>query len=371
MKVNFVDLKEQYRDVLPEALVETGKIIASGNFMGAVDFEKKFAEYVGARYCVGLGSGTDALVLALLALGIGPGDEVIVPANTYIATAFAVSHVGAKPVFIDPDPATYVIRPDLLDNIVTPNTKAIIPVHLYGYPVNMEMLLQFAERYRLFVVEDCAQSVGAKFGGKMTGSFGQIGCYSFYPTKNLGGLGQGGAIVTDDEEIARTIRELGNVGRKDGSWFEYNHVGFNSRLDAINAKFLEICLEELDNWTLLRGQVAEQYNYYLSEIPYVNPAPKGNNEEYPVYHLYEIECVHKGRRDGLKNFLELNGVQCGLHYPIPCHRQLVYKDMYRYCPIADFLSDNLLSLPMHPFLKEEEIKYVCDKIEEYYELKRN
>ncbi len=364
MKVNFVDLPTQYKGMTEFIIQDYVDTISKCNFIGSESFEKKFADYHESKFCVGVGSGTDALLLALLAFGIGPGDEVIVPANTYIATAFAVSHTGATPVFVDPDPNTYVMTTNNLKEVFTDKTKAIIPVHLYGQPVNMMELNIFAERYNLIVIEDCAQSVGASIDGKKTGIFGHAGCYSFYPAKNLGGMGQGGAVITDNEQIATPIRELGNVGRKEGSWFDYTHIGFNSRLDGINARFLELGLKELDNWNINRRTASELYREDLEDVEEVKIPPVEIFS--PVYHLYELKCSDKKTRDGLKEFLSSKEIGCALHYPIPCHKQPVYKHFNSNCSVSENISDTLLSLPMHPNLKEEEIKFVCDSIKEFF-----
>ena len=366
MKINFVDLPGQYRSIKQDVLQDVEKALDTGGFMGSEEFEEKFAAYHELKYCVGVGSGTDALLLSLLALGIGPGDEVIVPANTYIATAFAVSHTGAKPVFVDPDPYTYTMGIEGLQDAVTDRTAAIIPVHLYGYPADMHAVMAVADTYNLKVVEDCAQSAGAIFNNRNTGTFGDIGCYSFYPAKNLGGLGQGGAIVTNDEDRARVVRELGNVGRSSGSWFDYDHVGFNSRLDALNAKFLSHCLDKLDSWNDHRREAAYWYGQNLSSVEEVFTPASAYNGTYPVYHLYELRCEDKDTRDSLKGFLNDKGIPTGLHYPKPCHLQSMYLDSEAQCPISEKLSDTLLSLPMHPKLTEGEVKYVCDNIKEFF-----
>jgi dTDP-4-amino-4,6-dideoxygalactose transaminase len=366
MKINFVDLPAQYRGIKQLVLKDIEKALDTGGFMGSEDFEEKFAFYHGSKYCVGVGSGTDALLLSLLALGIGPGDEVIVPANTYIATAFAVSHTGATPVFIDPDPKTYTMGMEGLHDAITERTRAIIPVHLYGYPADMHAIMAVADTYHFKVIEDCAQAAGAVFNDKKTGTFGDAGCYSFYPAKNLGGLGQGGAVVTDDEGLAQVVRELGNVGRSSGSWFDYDHVGFNSRLDAINAKFLSHCLGKLGGWNESRRNAAAEYAYYLSDVEEVVLPLLSGPGLYPVFHLYELKCEDVDTRDALKAFLGDKGIPTGLHYPKPCHLQDMYIDAGSYCPVSEELSETLLSLPMHPKLNRGEVKFVCDSIKEFY-----
>jgi dTDP-4-amino-4,6-dideoxygalactose transaminase len=371
MKVNFVDLGAQYNNIKNDVLKDIDQALTTGAFMGSENFEKKFAEYHGSKYCVGVGSGTDALLLSLLALGIGPGDAVIVPANTYIATAFAVSHTGADPVFVDVNPDTYTMDVKYIDDIVVddiigPRIKAIIPVHLYGQPAHMDGVIGFAEEMNWYIVEDCAQSIGAVYKGKKTGTFGTVGCYSFYPAKNLGGLGQGGAIITDDEEIAETVRELGNIGRARGSWFDYKYIGYNSRLDAINARFLERGLREIDNWNDNRRIAAYWYEKNLENVKEVVTPPSAEDGTYPVFHLYELKTESKEIRDDLKAFLTEKGVATSLHYPKPCHLQDMYTYEEVWLPISERLSDTLLSLPMHPNLKEVEVKYVCDCIKEFF-----
>jgi len=366
MKVNFVDLASQYAVIKNDVLADTEAVLSTGGFIGSQEFEEKFSAFHGKKYCVGVGSGTDALWLSLLALGIGIGDEVIVPSNTYIASAFAISHTGATPVFVDPNPETYVIDVDSIRSAITDKTKAIMPVHLYGHPVNMTKLMSFVSGKDIFVVEDCAQSVGALCLNKKTGTFGDVGCYSFYPAKNLGGLGQGGAIVTDNERLAIMVRELGNVGRSEGSWFDYIHKGFNSRLDALNAKFLSRGLNCLDTWNNARVNSAVVYSDLLDGAPVVTPQLP-TDDLYPVFHLYEIKCQSEVVRDELKAFLGKKEIACGLHYPIPCHRQPVYKELFTECPISDELSKTLLSLPIHPGLKYSEVVYVSEAICEFFD----
>lgn len=370
MKVNFVDLEKQYVNLDVTPLID---LIKHGQFVGGKaleEFEDSLARYCGTKYAVGVGSGTDALWLSLRALGIGVNDEVIVPANTYIATAFAVSHTGAIPIFVDPNPETYTIDANSIKHAITSKTRAIIPVHLYGYPADMSGIMDIAETYELFVVEDCAQSIGATYKCQHTGSFDAAGCYSFYPTKNLGGLGQGGAVVTNDKFMAETIRELGNVGRTTGSWFDYSHVGFNSRLDTINAKFLSYGLGVLDYWNKSRRQVANWYYQQLKGINKVKTPCFATTDIVPVFHLYELKCEDKLTRDSLKDFLGENNIATSLHYPKPCHKQEMYKYSGAYCPISENLSDTLLSLPMYPTLTEEEVTFICDVIKEFFDNKK-
>lgn len=365
MEVKLVDLGKQYAG---RNYMDLMSVIRTGQFIGSGDFEERFANYHGSKYCVGVGSGTDALILSLLALGIGQGDKVIVPANTFIASAFAVSHVGAEPVFCDVDPHGYIITAQTLSKIeMTDDIKAIMPVHLYGLPCNMKEIIPFAEEHGLRVIEDCAQATGAEVFGKKVGTYGDVGCFSFYPTKNLGGLGQGGAIITDSENISTMIRELGNVGRFTGEHDRYKYIGYNSRLDAINAKFMEINLRFLDQWNDKRIESAMQYERELEELPDAfTAAPPIKGVVKPVYHLYELKLDCKRTRTWLMKHLNKKGIQARPHNSIPCHKQDMYKYLKAKCPNTEHLADTLLSLPMHPFLTEEEVTYVCDTIKEWF-----
>lgn len=408
MRVNFVDLRKQYAPIIDEIFDGMKILMKRGSFVGGdilKAFEEDFANYIGVRYCVGVGSGTDALILALRALDIGPGDEVIVPANTFIATAFAVSHVGATPVFVDVSMNHYTIDYDSVLEAITDRTKAIIPVHLYGFPAYVPSrrlfieedlygydIVDFFNSKGIYVIEDCAQSIGATYGIsyvhdhkedieilEKVGNHGNVSCFSFYPAKNLGGLGQGGAITTNDEAIANKVRSLGNIGRKEGSHYEFDCIGYNSRLDTLNAHFLWKCLPNIDEWNNLRVNNEHIYFKNLSKcidikLPskiYYLGYPKSNPKAIfkHVFHLYEIKCETKEIRDNLKRFLEENDIGVGLHYPIPCHKQPPYVNMHYNLPVSEELADTLLSLPMHPYLTEEEIIYVCDKIKEFFGVK--
>jgi dTDP-4-amino-4,6-dideoxygalactose transaminase len=362
--VKFVNLSALYADI-PYQEITT--VVHTAQFIGAGDFEKKFTEYNECKYCIGVGSGLDALWLSLIALGIGPGDEVIVPANTYIATAFAVSHVGAAPIFADVDPNSYVLTVDDIDAVRTKKTRAIIPVHLYGQPCDMKSITDYARANNLLVIEDCAQAAGASIFGKKVGTFGDVGCFSFYPTKNLGGLGQGGAIITCREDVAKVTRELGNVGREEGSWYDYKHIGFNSRLDAINAKFLESNLGFLDQWNARRIEIANQYETQLDDLNIVFTPLGPTDICIPVFHLYELKVENKQIRDALAVYLKAQSIETGLHYPIICPNQPVYRNLEKwYCPNADMLADCLISLPMHPKMTTEEVSFVCKEVHNFF-----
>ena len=321
-------------------------------------FEKAFAEYCHSEYCVGVGNGLDALLLVLKAWGIGEGDEVIVPSNTYIATALAVTYVGAKPVFVEPDIRTYNIDPALIEEKITPKTKAIMPVHLYGQACDMDPILAIAKKYGLKVLEDCAQAHGATYKGKIIGSFGDAAGFSFYPGKNLGALGDAGATVTNDKALADHVRALGNYG----SDYKYHHIykGNNSRLDELQAAFLSAKLPLMDKVNDDRRATAKKYlegiTNPLITLPYVMP------ECVPVWHLFAIRC---NKRDELAAYLEEKGIGTNKHYPIPMHLQDCYADLgikKGDLPIAEEISDTELSIPMYYGMTDEEVQYVIDCI---------
>lgn len=323
---------------------------------GAEDeaFEKAFAEYCGAGYCVGVGNGLDALMLILKALGIGDGDEVIVPSNTYIATALAVTYVGATPILVEPDIRTFNINPALIEEKITAKTKAIMPVHLYGQACDMDPIMTVAKKYNLFVVEDCAQAHGAKYKGQKVGTFGDAAGFSFYPGKNLGALGDAGAVVTNSKKIADSVRSLGNYG----SDYKYHHIykGNNSRLDELQAAFLAAKLPHLNKMNEERRRIAQMYMYGIKNpevvLPYVP------DDMVPVWHIFGIRCK---RRDELETFLKDAGIGTNKHYPIPMHLQECYKDLgfkEGDFPITEEISATELSLPMYYGMTDEEIQYV-------------
>ena len=327
---------------------------------GAEDeaFEKAFADYVGTRCCVGVGNGLDALMLALKALGIGEGDEVIVPSNTFIATALAVTYVGARPVFAEPRLSTFNLDPDRIAEKVGERTRAIMPVHLYGQACEMDPILAVAREYGLKVVEDCAQAHGASYKGRKVGTFGDAAGFSFYPGKNLGALGDAGAVVTNDEELAKKIRALGNYG----SDYKYHHIykGSNSRLDELQAAFLSAKLPHLEKMNAQRRQIADRY---LREIQ--NPKvilPTVEPDMIPVWHVFGIRCAE---RAALEEHLQAAGIGTNKHYPIPMHLQECYRDLGMHkgdLPIAEEISATELSLPMYYGMTEEEIRCVVDAV---------
>ena len=324
-------------------------------------FEKAFAEYVGTDYCVGCGNGLDALVLALKALGVGEGDEVIVPSNTYIATALAVTYVGAKVVFVEPDIRTYNIDPSLIEAAITDKTKAIMPVHLYGQPCDMDPIMKIAKDHGLYVVEDCAQAHGATYMGRKIGTFGDAAGFSFYPGKNLGALGDAGAAVTDNKEVADKIRTYGNYG----SDYKYHHIykGNNSRLDEMQAAFLSAKLPHLDKVNEDRRRIAGRYLEGIKNPEIILPFVADYAD--PVWHIF---AVRSSRRDELEAFLKEAGIGTNKHYPIPMHLQGAYEDLgYKKgdLPLAEEISATELSLPLYYGMTDEEIDYVIDKINEF------
>jgi dTDP-4-amino-4,6-dideoxygalactose transaminase len=322
-------------------------------------FEREFAAYCGTEYCVGVATGLDALYLSLRALGIGPGDEVILPGNTFVATALAVSYAGAAPVTVDPDPTTCNMCGKGLEEALTERTKAVIPVHLYGQAAQMDEIMAFAGRHGLKVVEDCAQAHGATFRGKKVGTFGDAGCFSFYPGKNLGALGDAGAVVTGSEELSKKVRSLGNYGSAE----KYHHVfkGTNSRLDELQAAFLRVKLRRLDEYNAERNRIAQKY---LSEIR--NPKivlPAIGPERTHIWHIFSIFCE---TRDDLHQYLAQAGIGTACHYPIAVADQECYQsDHLADTPVAREIAARELSLPMYGGMTEKEIRYVIDTLNRY------
>jgi len=350
MNIPFLDLKPAYLELKPELDAVYQRIMDSGSYILGQEleaFEAEFAAYCEAKYCVGVGNGLDALHLILLALGIGPGDEVIVPANTYIATWLAVSHARATPVPVEPDEQTYNINPDLIEASITERTKAIIVVHLYGQPADMDAINALATRYGLKVIEDAAQAHGARYKGRRVGGLGNAAGFSFYPTKNLGAFGDGGAVVTNDPEIADKVRVLRNYGSRVKY---YNEVqGFNSRLDELQAAFLRVKLKKLDEWNARRKYIANSYLEVLSKINLVT-LPYVHVWADPVWHLFVIRSP---KRDELLEKLKQHGIQTLIHYPIPPHLTQTYKraksnNIEIHLPLTEILSKHILTLPLYP-----------------------
>ena len=321
-------------------------------------FEEAFAAYCDTKYCVGVGNGLDALMLALKALGIGSGDEEIVPSNTFIATALAVTYVGATPVFVEPDIRTYNMDPAKIEEKITCRTRAMMPVHLYGQPCDMDSIMAIAKKHKLCVVEDCAQAHGATYKGRVIGSFGDAAGFSFYPGKNLGALGDAGATVTNDKALADKIRALGNYG----SDYKYHHIyqGNNSRLDELQAAFLSAKLPHMDRVNESRRAIAKQYLQGIKNPAIVLPWVMPDCE--PVWHVFAVRCE---KRDALAAYLEEKGIGTNRHYPIPMHLQQCYRELNipkGSLPIAEEISATELSLPMYYGMTQEEIRYVIDTV---------
>lgn len=363
--VPFVSLKPMH-DALEKELTQAFENVLNesmyicGNACGT--FETEFAKYCEAKYCVGTGNGLDALYLIMRALEIGAGDEVIVPSNTYIATALAVSYVGAKPVLVEPDIRSYNIDTTKIEAAITTKTKAIIAVHLQGRPADMEEVNRIAKKHNLYVIEDAAQAHGAKYQGKRVGTLSDAAAFSFYPGKNLGALGDGGCVVTNNEEIARRVRAIGNYG----SDYKYHHLykGVNSRLDELQAAFLNVKLPYLDKWNETRRYIASRYLKEITNDKII--LPLASDEEYThIYHVFAIRCE---ARDELERYLKENGIGTVKHYPIPIHMQEAYRDMKLQqgeLPIAEEISRTILSIPMYYGMSEEEIDYVIEKINQF------
>ncbi|MEX3954869.1 DegT/DnrJ/EryC1/StrS family aminotransferase [Trinickia sp. EG282A] len=319
-------------------------------------FEREFAAYCGATHCIGVGNGLDALHLILRALEIGPGDEVLVPSNTFIATWLAVTHAGATPVPVEPLERTHNLNPELIGAAVTSRTKAIIPVHLYGQPADMEPIIAVAKRYGLKVIEDAAQAHGARYAGSRTGTLGDAAAFSFYPGKNLGALGDGGAIVTNDDAVAERVRELSNYGSK--RKYVHERQGFNTRLDELQAAFLRAKLPMLDEWNTRRATVAERYLSRLTDARLVLPEVIACAE--PVWHLFVVRVKQRVR---IMDALAKAAIGAQIHYPTPPARTGAYQNAMaarRECPVAEKLSDEVMSLPMGPHLTLQQVDRVCD-----------
>lgn len=361
MKIPFVTFLPMERELNNDIRETFDRVFTRSWYIEGVEdeaFEKAFAAYGGMKYCVGVGNGLDALMLSLKALGIGEGDEVIVPSNTYIATALAVTYVGATPVFVEPKLSTFNIDPERIEEKITECTKAIMPVHLYGQACDMDPIMEIAKKHGLKVVEDCAQAHGATYKGQKVGTFGDAAGFSFYPGKNLGALGDAGAVVTNNEELAGKIRALGNYG----SDYKYHHIlkGNNSRLDELQAAFLAAKLPHLDRMNTERRKIAQLYTEGIKNDKVITPYVP----EYtvPVWHIYGIRCAE---RDELEKHLNDKGIGTNKHYPIPMHMQECYKDLnipQGALPIAEEISSTELSIPMYYGMTDEEVQYVIDAI---------
>jgi len=356
--VPYLDLRAQYQPLRNEVLSALEEICESTSFaqgQATLEFDTKFAAYCGVNHNVSLNSGTSALHLALRCLDVGPGDEVVTVSMSFIATAWAISYVGATPVFVDIDPARRTLNPDNLEAAITSRTKALIPVHLYGMPAEMDRIMAIAERHGLPVIEDAAQAHGATYRGKRVGQFGQIACFSFYPSKNLGAYGEGGALVTNDASIAQRARSLRDHAQSQK--YLHDEIGYNYRMDSFQAAVLSIKLKHLDEWNTARVGCAREYTELLKDSSYKLPAHMSDSES--VWHCYVIET---SERDRVRSGLQDVGIQSAVHYPVPIHLQKAYAHLgYRSgdLPVTEALCEHCLSLPIYPELSKEKISRVA------------
>lgn len=362
--VPFVDLGAQYRTIASEMDQAISQVIRETDFILGREvhlFEEEFAAFCEAHYAIGVDSGTSALELALRAFDIGPGDEVITAANSFIASALAISHAGGTPVLVDVDPYTYTLDVTAIERAITRRTKAVIPVHLYGHPAHMDPIRQLADKHGLVVIEDACQAHGARYKGKRVGSLGHAAAFSFYPGKNLGAYGDGGMVVTNDRKVAKRLEMLRNYGQKE----KYKHLfrGYNRRLDTMQAAILRVKLKYLEKWNAARRWNAMLYQKHLEGSGVVVPGEAGGAEA--VWHLYVIRT---GRRDALKEHLAGKGVNAGIHYPVPIHLQPAYEDLGHKrgdFPVTEAYADRILSLPLYAELTPEQIEHVSSAISEF------
>lgn len=363
-QILFASFENMHREIEVDIASAIKRVYEEGWFIQGKEcenFEKEFAEYCGAKYCIGCGNGLDALYLILKAYNIGVGDEVIIPSNTFIATALAVSATGAVPVFVEPRIDTYNIDSRRIEEKITHKTKAIIAVHLYGQTAEMDKIKKIAKAYNLKVIEDAAQAHGAMYKGKKAGNLGDAAGFSFYPGKNLGALGDAGAVVTNDEDIAKKVRWLGNYGAD----YKYHHImkGKNSRLDEVQAAILRVKLKSLDRWNKYRTEVALKYTNGIVNSQVVLPATLVENQ-----HVFHIFAVRSENAEEFQKYMHNRGIQTGRHYPIPIHLQKAYAELglkKESLPIAEMISRTEVSLPMYYGILDTEIKYIVDTINEY------
>lgn len=363
-KIPIFELTRQYREIEKDINTAINDVLNSGWFVlgkQVETFEREYAVYSQCKYGVAVGNGTEALQLAMIALGIKPEDEVITVPNTAVFTVSAISAVGAKPVFIDINPISYTMDPERIEHAVTDRTRAIIPVHLFGQCCDMDAINTIAGKYGLKVIEDACQAHNAEYKGKKAGSMGDAGCFSFYPSKNLGAYGDGGIVVTDNEEVADCLKMLRHGGQKERYYHQI--IGFNSRLDEIQAAILNVKMKYLDRWTRSRRNNAELYNEFIKNESIVKPVESEYNKH--VYHLYVIQSE---KRDRLKKYLLENNIETQIHYPIPIHLQSAYSNLNIQsgsCPIAEESSGKILSLPMFPELTQKEIRIISDAVNNF------
>jgi dTDP-4-amino-4,6-dideoxygalactose transaminase len=365
--IPYLDLKAQYHSIKAEIDGAIAEVLESCEFVlgkQVVAFEEEFAAYSGGGEAIGVNSGTSALHLALLAAGVGPGDEVITTPFTFVATAAAILYTGATPVYVDIDPVSYNLDANLLEGAISPRTKAIVPVHLYGQPADMDAIFAIARRHRLLVIEDAAQASGAEYKGRRTGSLGDLACFSFYPAKNLGAYGEGGAVMTRNREFAAAVRKLRNWG--ESRRYYHDVAGFNYRMDGLQAAILRVKLRHLDEWTETRRTIAAFYSERLKDavtIPGQMPYARS---------VYQVYVIRAAERDRLARDLNTAGIQTGIHYPVPIYLQTGYRDKrYRegHCPVAEAVAREVLSLPLYPEMEKWHMVGVCDAVRKLGERK--
>ncbi|HZM85410.1 MAG TPA: DegT/DnrJ/EryC1/StrS family aminotransferase [Blastocatellia bacterium] len=363
MQIPLVDLKAQYVSIKSEIDAAIQRSVDNTSFIlgkEVADFERAFAPFVGARRAVGVSSGTAAVHLALLAAGVGPGDDVITTAHTFIATAEAISHTGATPVFVDIDSQTYNIDPNRVEDAITPRTRALVPVHLYGQPAQMGPLREIANRHSLLLIEDAAQAVGAEYQGTRCGALGDFACFSFYPGKNLGAYGDAGAVSGNDELLLAKVAKLRDHGRT--TKYEHDEIGYGERLDGLQAAILLAKLPHLEDWTEARRSHARLYNELLADCDVQTPF-----ESPDVRHAYHLYVIRTSRRTAMLEHLQSKGIGAGIHYPIPLHRQPAYVKQGHgklSLPVTERVTGEILSLPMYPELTREQIEYVTSAVRE-------
>ena len=360
-KVPYLDLKTQYQSIRREIDEAITRVLDNCEFVLGSEvaaFENEFASYCGAAECIALNSGTSALHLALLGAGVGPGDEIITVPFTFVASVAAVVYAGARPVLADIDPRSFTIDPAAIEGLITPRTRAILPVHLYGHPADMDPILEVARRYGLLVIEDAAQAHGAKYKGRSIGSIADLTCFSFYPTKNLGAYGEGGAVTTNNAEYARTIRMLRDWGQD----HKYHHVlrGYNYRMEGLQGAILRVKLRHLEHWTEARRGIAAKYNHLLADSEVERPS------EMPwARHVYHAYTLRTNDRDVLQATLDEKGIQTGIHYPLPVHRQPAYADLVHTplgLPQSEKAAAEVLSLPIYPEMTDDQIQRVTQAL---------
>lgn len=375
-KIQMVDLISQYEKIKPAVDSAIGSILETAQFINGPEvklFQGEMETYLGVKHVIPCANGTDALQVALMALGLKPGDEVITPSFTYIATTEVVALLGLKPVFVDVEKDTFCLDPDTLEAAITPKTKAIVPVHLYGQAANMEAIMEIADKHGIPVVEDNAQAIGSEFyysNGtvKKTGTIGQIGCTSFFPSKNLGCYGDGGAIFTNDDDLADLIRKIVNHGQSER--YYHDTVGVNSRLDSIQAAVLRIKLKELDNYNAARRKVADRYDAAFASFEGIN-SPFRSQRSSHVFHQYTM-ILEGIDRDELNKFLAEKDIPSMIYYPVPAHRQKMFESFgsaVTELPVTDWLTSRVLSLPIHTEMEEDQLTHICGAVAEFMNVK--